>query len=261
MKKNQDDNSIITSTSKALINDWLALRDIIAKISCTQKEAQEKVNEKPTWLLEVLDDTRINDAFHGPFHPLIAELVAGYIVISKIRARLVITQDDNLKPHVQNADFDLPQDLTKDINAAALDKKQRALDEAARHAWQQWQELIGSWQQNLLMQIGMNEVSLSDAEISEMQQIEPLSELMDRFTELKLELPKMKKPHYQFADYFHLKLVLCIHSALSRQHVVSVDEEIAKVLKKLKPELKKITQQEGELVQQQKTDIETLMRF
>ncbi len=94
-----------------------------------------------------------------------------------------------------------------------------------------------------------------------MQQVEPLSELIDRFTELKLELPKTKKPTYHFSDYLILKLTLCVHSALSRQHVANPEEALQKVLKTLKANFKIIKQTESELIQQQNNRIEALMKI
>ncbi len=257
--KNDTDNSFISSTAKALINDWQALRNIIEQISRTPKEQLD--NNDPDALLKILSDTQIEDAFRGPLHPLIHQLTHAYSLISEIKTRLIITQDDNLKPHVQDSGFNLPDDLNKEINAAALDKKQRELDEAARHHHQQWQTLITTWQENLMKKITDNDLALSETEIHEMQQVEPLSELINRFTDLKLTLPKMKKKAYGLSDYFMLKVILCIHTALGRQHVANIDEELQKRLKKLKEDFKTITKEEMTLIEQQHTDINTLMKL
>lgn len=261
MKNPNNENNIPLTTAKALLNDWQALRDIIAQIMCTQKEKQEKVNEDSAYLFKLLSDRQIDDAFHGPFHPLIHHLTQAYSLITQIRTRLIITQDDNLKSRAQDSGFDLPENLNKEINAAALDKKQRELDEAARHQFQQWQELMGKWQQNFVMQMTTNDIALSEAEIDEMQQTEPVSELTDRFTDLKLEAPKMKKQNYTLSDYLNLKIILIVHSALSRQHITHIDEELQKLLKQLKPHFKALSQEEDELIKQQETEIKILMKF
>lgn len=261
MKNSNNENNIPLTTGKALLNDWQALRNIIAQITCTQKEKQEKVNEDSAHFFKLLSDTQIDDAFHGPFHPLIHHLTHAYSLITQIRTRLIVTQDDNLKSRVQDSGFDLPEGLNKEINAASLDKKQRELDEAARHQFQQWRELIGKWQQNFVMQITTSGITLSEGEINEIQQTEPVSELINRFTDLKLEAPKMKKQNYTLNDYLNLKIILIVHSALSRQHITNIDAELQKLLKQLKPHFKTLSQEENELIKQQDTEIKTLMKF
>lgn len=261
MKNSNNENNRPLTTAKALMNDWQALRDIVAKITCTQKQKQEKANEDSAYLFKLLSDTQIDDAFHGPFHPLVHQLTHAYSTITQIRTRLIVTQDDNLKSRVQDTGFNFPEDLNKEMNAAALDKKQRELDEAARHQFQQWQELMGKWQQNFVMQITTNGIALSEGEIDEMQQTEPVSELMARFIDLKIEAPKMKSQNYGLGDYLNLKIILIIHSALSRQHITHIDEQLQKLLKQLKTHFKALTQEESELIKQQETETKTLMKF
>jgi len=260
MSDHQNVHSIDT-TSKVIINDWLAIREIMADIATTCKEKQETEVGSHENLMTLLSDIQFSDAFTGPFHPFIKKLLASYALICKLRLYLITTQDDNIKPHISEPINDFPPNINTDINVASLDKIQRQLDETARSQFQQWKEKAKEWQDQLILQLTVHEANLSELEIEAISTQETLSELLNQFTDLHLELPKIKDDKYKFTDYFKLKVILCLHSALSRQHKAHETNDIQIFIKKLKSDFKQIGQQEQGLIKAQGKEIDELMQF
>jgi hypothetical protein len=248
----------IPSTAKLLMTNWMALREIMAKITQTRKEKQE--GNTPD-LTHLITDKQIFNAFYGPYHPLIQKLTKSYALINRIRTYFVITQDDNIKPHIQKENIELPKNINTDINAASLDKIQKQLDVVAKTHFQQWEENVNNWGHQFVMQLTLNEINLSEHEIENFSAAETLSELLDQFTDLSLELPLKKNERYSFTDYFQLKSILCIQSALSRQHKPHDKNEIDTILKNFKRDFKQITQEENNLITQFNQEVDALLKF
>lgn len=246
------------STIKAIINDWITLREILGQITTTLKDKKVKNSKDLDNLMQPLSDTQLTDALNGPYHQYLAKLVHKYSEIGKLRLNNVINQDDNIKPHIHDREVKLPENVNREISSAALDKLQRQLDELAKTQLQQWQDLIQNWQEQLLMQLTMNDITLSEIEIEELSQQEVLSELQNRFNDLNITLPRKKHERYNFSDYLRLQVMLCLHSCLSRQHKPHDDGELQKIIKKFRGDFKQITQQENELLKNQNTELEAV---
>lgn len=246
------------TTLKILINEWPALREIMAEITTTRKQRQ--VQNPNDTLFVLLTDEQVHNAFFGPYHGLVQTLAEAYVLISKLRTHLTISQDENIKGFIKSTQIDLPESIKTDINAASLDKLQYQLDKIAREHFAQWQEQEINWRQQVIMQLTMNEVNLSDLEINELTQPETLSEVLNLFTDLNLEPPKLKTDYYTFSDFLHCKAIICIHSALSRQHKPHSMEEIEKPLKRLKNDFKQINNEQNELLKAVKRDTDGIIK-
>jgi len=84
--------------------------------------------------------------------------------------------------------------------------------------------------------------------------------ILNRFIDLKLDFPKLKKGAFSFRAYFTLKTTLSIQSALSRLHEPNTTKDIQQVLQKLKPDLKAIQEAEKTLCQSQQAALDEITR-
>jgi len=244
---------IVPTSAQLIINEWLGLREVLSQITTP---IQDKQNDVP----HLLSETQISDGFHGPFHPMISQIFSLYATIGKMKVRQIIIQDDNIKPHIRELNTNLSDDINLDLNVAALDKTLKQLDSLAKKQLQEWQENIDHWQQQLVMQLTFGGINLSELEIKELSQLDPLYVLVNRFTHLHLELPKTNSEHYTFAEYFKLKAILCVHSALSRQFKPHGMPEIEKILKNIKTEFDDIEEKAAELIETQEQATQELMQ-
>lgn len=254
MAKEQSRHSI-SSTAKMLINDWTALREIVGQVTLTRK-AQHQPQDSSS----LLTDINLQDATQGPLSKWLKVLSAKYALLTRIKTQNVITNDDALKPHILDRGMDIPTLNNPDINAAAVEKLQLQLDELARKQFSEWQTKIKEWQEMLVMQLMMHEVQLSELEIETFSYFETISELLEQFSEFKLEPPKFKGEYYNFSDYFKLKIILGAHSAWNRQHQAHNADAIDKLLKEFKSDLKDLSQQEAEFNTRFAKEIEQLVQ-
>ncbi|OGT48049.1 MAG: hypothetical protein A3F17_00370 [Gammaproteobacteria bacterium RIFCSPHIGHO2_12_FULL_41_15] len=249
------------TTLQVLFNDWLALHEIMAEITQTRKQKQLQYQaENPISPFTLLTATQIHDGFYGPYHGFIRSFGHAYALISKLRTHLTTTQDENIKTHIKDSDLNLPERIKIDTNAAALDKLQRTLDDLARKHFPQWQECVIRWREQLIMQLTLHDITLSDLEIEDLSHPETLSEMLDRFTELKLTPPKVKGDAYTFSDFFRCKAILSIHSAYHRQHKSYEMEEILKIVNKFKNDFKQIDKEQKQLLDATEKDIEAILQ-
>lgn len=230
----------LSTDTKVLINDWHALSEIIEKNTAYIKGTP--LSETSSTTQGLLSDRQITDALQGPFQNFFKLKMTAYSAITKVRFMLVVTQDETFK----NSKNTYPKETLQKTAITDLDKMQKNLDEQLNAHYQQWQELIARWQQQLIAGLEENDIPLSDIEIKEFQDQEPLSELYARFTDLNIE---MKTPEIvDFDEYFHLKIHLAIHSSLSRRHKTHEHHEIHKISKKLKSLFSTITKEEKNLL-------------
>lgn len=247
------------TTLKILVNDWSKLREIIANITKSKRAAPSPITESDLSLALVSDDA-IQDVFEGPYHALLRPLVESYALISKLRAYTVVTQDEALKPHVHAPDTGIPSQYQKTVTAAVLDKLQRELDEVAQRHFSQWQAQQKEWQGQLLMQLTAADIALSDLEIGDLSNIEPLFELKINFQQHSLTLPKGKNQGISMSDYWRAKTLYVMHSALGRQLKPHTQADLDQQLKTFKPLFQQIEKQEATLQQQIKADAEAVIR-
>lgn len=242
------------TTLSILFNDWIALREIMAKITLTRKQSQNATKKDTSFSL--LTETQIHDGFYGPYHALIRAFSQAYALISKLRTHLTITQDENIKALLKTSDLNLPKAVKTEINAATLDKLQRKIDELVKEHFKKWEEQIIRWREQLIMQLTMHEIALSDFEIEDLSQPETLSEMLERFIELKLTPPKIKGDAYSFSDFLRCKAILVIHSAFNRQHESRSIEEIQKITKLFKNDFKQMDVEQEQLIDKIHRDLE-----
>ena len=232
----------VSTNAKILINEWKALRELVLGATSTP-EASEPA---------LLTDRQINDALFGPFHPFFQQKLSSYATLAKARLLFAIAQDEALK----NQSPESIRGLEK-ITLSEVDKIQGELDELSKQHYETWQAHLKNWNQKLLLSLTANDLSLSEIEIQEFQNQEPLSELFDRFTDLHLDMPTWEPMGFQ--QYLQLKAHLAIHSCLSRQHQPHETTEIQKRLKKLKKDFDHISAEEKKLIESQKRDTQKII--
>ena len=148
----------------------------------------------------------------------------------------------------------VPENILKNTTLADLTKIQQALDQLTTEHEQAWETHRQQWTQQMLQRLNEQGLSLSEIEVKEFTDLEPISELLDRFVALNIDLPKTKKSDMNFSKYLTLKADITIQSALSRQHMPHDQSDIQKVLGKLKSDFTAIAKQETQILADQKTE-------
>lgn len=204
----------------------------------------------------LLTDTQIDDALNGPMQPFFQSHLAAYLELCKLSAAATFTSDENLKELTKNIDptFGVPKKFLDD-NIEKLSDKRKALDKLTVEHHDAWLNAILQWNTQVLEAIKKSDVALTEMEINEFITNQPLSELSTQFTELKLTPPKLSKDEFNFQDYFTLKAILVVHSALHRMHLPSQDDDVMQKIKSLRDTLKTIRKEAQTLISAQQKQL------
>ena len=237
--------ALLSTDAKVFINNWQAIRKIITEHTTLVKKSQNETEQRTS--SSVFSDQQITDALTGPYQQFIKRTLSAYAKLTFLRLQLTIHQDDSLKsPHHRDTEV-IPSKILEKQTLSDLDKIQSQLDVLTQEHHQQWQEKIKTWNKQLTATLTKLEIPLNDIEVKELQDKEPLSELLDRFTELNIELPKLGKSDFNYEKYLRLKTELAIRSSLSRRHQSNTKDDVQAIIKKMKNDFTQIEQQEKTL--------------
>lgn len=253
-KKNED--AFIGTHAKVILSDWPVIAALVAKHGKLIKEqSQTPSEEEKSVLPNVISRREVEDAINGPLQAFFKQKITAYSTISRIRLHLNMKEDDTLKEkRAKLSDEDkVPDSILKNTTSSDLTKILQELDQLTTEHEQQWEEHRQQWTQQILQRLNEQRLSLSEIEVKEFSDPEPISELLDRFVALNIDLPKTKKSDMNFSKYLTLKADITVQSALSRQHMPHGQPEIQKVLGKLKSDFNAIAKQETQILTDQKT--------
>lgn len=242
---------IITTDTCILISEWPTVAELVRKHSTTLKSGGYSKPDNPT-PLNVLSQKQLKEVLAGPYGPFFRDKLRAYAILARLRMAHNIEEQDNLKDNRTTAldILSLPENALKNISKDTVKSLQSKLDELTTTQNQQIEGNLVQWQFSVIGTLRTANLNPSDAEVDEFSSPEPLSELMDRYTDLNIAPPKTNKI-LSFADYLKLKAYLMILSALSRQHQSNQPKDIEQYMKPLKKPLSEIQKNETALFKTQ----------
>jgi len=265
MASKKEEDRLIGTHAIVTLSDWDVLSSLIAKHSALVKEKsqrqKESDEEEEVFEPDVLSQHEIDDAFNGPMQQFFKHASTTYSAIARVRLHLTMAEDESFKDKrakLDDADK-VPESILKGTSISDLNKIQDELDEIILNHGDYWEQCRKSWGDHLTKHIADVGVSLSDIEVKEFYDPEPISELFERFTTLNIELPKTRKADMDFAMYLTLKTDIAIQSALSRQHLPNAQSDIQKILKQLKSDFTAIQKQQQQILEEQQAEYNTLI--
>lgn len=250
----KNDEKIIGTHARITLSDWHVLAKLIAKHGALIKDRPQQEGAETESTPSVLSQREIDDAFNGPLQHFFKQASTTYAAIARVRIHLNMREDEAFKD--KRADIPeedkVPENILEQASISDLNKIQNELDDLMLAQSEHWEQCLEAWNNHLLQRLSDIGLSLSDIEIKEFYDPEPISELSDRFVSLNIPLPKMRKSEMNFSTYLTLKSDIAIQSALSRQHLPHQQSDIQKLLKQLKTDFNDIRQQEQEILMGQK---------
>lgn len=261
MIKTLIDTELLTY-AKITLSDFKVLANLISEHSKLVKETARETEEEESddSAHRILSDREILDALNGPLQKFFKDKLIAYSTIARVRLELTISKEELFKEYrEQPQEFKLNKKYLENITLSDISDIQNKLDQLCEEHYEKWQEKLAQWQQAILKKLDEKNITLSIIEIQEFQGKEPLSELLDRFTDLKIELPKTKKREMNYSDYLKYKTDIAILSALSRQHLPHEEKEINKILKSLKSVFDSITQEVNQLIKSQEKETQKMI--
>lgn len=237
--------------ARLIFSDWQALTTVlIDHVSSCKVQPTELENEQPPATgVKLLDEQQINDALDGPLGTFFRNMLATYVVYLRVATEKNIIDNDVFKGKRHNAEgeFKIPNDDVKRVSEDDVKDIKKQLNNLAKTSGEAWQENYAQWCEDTIQALDAAGIQLSEIEKTEFLSEEPISELLERFVELNIDQPKLKKGEMNYANYIKLKTDLAVLSSLSRQHMSHTQADIDKVLKKVKKQFDHIAKQEKQL--------------
>ncbi len=257
------DNHFISTYAKNYLSDWSVIKHIIKQQTTWVKDiihASDNENHAIT-------DQQINDALNGPFQLFFKSHLRAYALLTKIETALTFTKDDTFKEsdHMSDITLGISKYILDTTEFSTVQALRAKLDELTNTHYAQWETEIKNWTDlllpefKLLPQFKKNKLLLSENEIQDFSINQPLSEIHERLTELKIAIPKLSKSDFDFPQYFTLKATIAIQNALSRMQQPHTEKEIEEELKALKAPLKSIAHAEQTIIEMQQKALDDLL--
>lgn len=256
------ENYFVGTYGKNLLSDWPLITQFIQEQTQWVKDTVNLSSDFNAKKTIVLTDLQLNDIFNGPYQQFFIPHLKAYVNIAKIEAALTITKEDFFKETDQEVTtpFGFSADFIAEFEFSTLKEIHNKLVGLTEEHYKQWTAQYESWTETLSQELKKEKIHLSDLEQQEFKTNQPVSELSDRFININVDVPKLKKGDFNFHQYFTLKCTLAIHSSLSRSQLPNTREEIEKVLKHLYSPLKTIHQTEKKLAGAQEKALEELTK-
>ncbi|MDF1653736.1 MAG: hypothetical protein P1U34_01380 [Coxiellaceae bacterium] len=242
----------IPTYTRVMISDWSNIARFIIEHARLMKD---KVNPDENQQNHVPSETQVNDALNGPFNGFIHECISAFAKIARVRIEHTRKDSDFfISEATENNPSDIPERLLKQTSSAECDNLTKQLNDHVAGLVQQWRDAANHWVTQVQQQLMSQDLPLSEIEITELKDDEPLSDILDRYTELKVAQPKLPKD-MDFAVYYKLKATLAVHSVLSRQQKPHTPDDIEKLIKPLKKLFKMITDEQKQILTSQQAEI------
>lgn len=261
---------MIGTQARILITEWQAVAKLMVAHSVPAKEKpianiEDLENfdidslENLTFstadeLPNILSEKQIQTTLQGPFGSSIKIKLSAYAKIARLRLEMHLNKDELFKTRripIPEAE-QIPLKKLEKITVSDLEKKQTQLDQLTEEHDQEWKGFIENWTLRLVQYFSQSSLALTEREIKELNDDDIITEVLPRFIEVGLKLPKKDYPEISFTDYLYLKALLTTQSALSRQHLPHDDHEIQQRLKNFRPIMAQMEKQEQEMLAEQK---------
>ena len=260
MSKQQSDY-FVNTYARAMLTDWRPLAKVMQQHTELLIESTHKESENDAAQPQIINRRQFDDAIHGPLASFFRHIISAYALVGRFQLEFNIKDNDVFKGKRINLDElpKIPETVMLNVTIGQIDEMRRELDQMTDQFYQQWMELQDAWKNAITQALEEQNITLAVLEITELQGREPMSELLDRFTDLKIDLPKFDKEKMSWQTYLQLKTIVVIHSALSRNQLQHDTQAINKTLKQIKSVFADIDRQEKQLNQEQQATIDQLM--
>lgn len=255
-------NSVLTyyflpTALRVMMVDWPHLTQLVIEHGKRMKEKVSATSESAAQAIP--SEEQLNSTLNGPFQGVVTQTLNSQARIARVRLAHQIKESDIFPDDVKQNPDNVPERILKQSSLAECDKLTTELDNVCEHHIDAWRQSAQQWHSNLIDVLSTPQVDLSDIELKELADDEPIADIIDRYTDLKVDLPKLSG-NSAFVKYYTLKLTVAFHSYLSRLQKPHGEKEIDKLLKPFKKVFKSISQQEKQLLETQQSELTMLLQ-
>ena len=247
----------LPTSLRIMMADWPHLTDLVVSHG---KRMKDKVNTNDDAQSQAIPtEDELNSTLNGPYQGLVIQALNAQARIARVRVCHQVKESDIFAEDINPNPENVPERIVKQSSLAECDKLTTELDHVIEQHINAWRDSAQQWLSSLINELPNIGVDLSELEYKELTDDEPVADILDRYTDLKVDTPKLSGDS-AFVKYYTLKLTLAFHSSLSRLHKPHSEKDIDKLLKRFTELFTSIAQQEEQLLDTQKSEITMLLQ-
>jgi hypothetical protein len=202
-----------TTYSKIMLSQYDPVKNIVQKH--TPGISEEKIEDQT-----LLSSEQLNEALNGPYGRFINLILPAYAGFNKLVSSINLTQDTLFKTKRVNiaAEVDLPKQL-KNFPLNKMTALEKKLQQYINEYHDIWETLLQEWNEHLLKSIASIDFAVSEIEQREFTLEETVSQILNQFTDFRIDMPAVNLESLTFHEYLVLKIHLMIHNSLGRRQL------------------------------------------
>lgn len=211
----------------------------------------------------ILTEKQIHVVLQGPYGAFVKQKISHYAKIARFRLEIYLNGEELFKNKRTTlpAEDQINEKKLKKINFSDLNTAHTQLEQILIEHDNEWTEFIKKWIGVLLEYLERTKLPFTDRETKELYDESLATEILPRFIELSMALPRKEYTEMSFSDYLILKAHLAIQSSLSRRHLSHEELDILDVLRNFKPQLEEMKTEETELLINQESANDAITHF
>lgn len=245
---------VIPTYARVLCNDWSSIKQFIVEHGAPMKD---KVGQNAISNTTIPSSEYMSNALSGPFAPFIELCLSCHAKVARVRLELNLTDNDLFKRETteDKNPAKIPERILSQSSVAECDNLNKQLTDHIQNLVASWRDHCHHWMEQLSQQLSTEGLTPAEIELQSFFDDEPISDLYNRFIELKLEHPKRKSSQSVLYYYLNLKLILLVQSVLSRLQKPHNMTDIDPLIKTCRPLLDEIQNQAQQLLETQRIEL------
>ena len=227
--------------------------------------------------LSLVSDQELNDALSGPYAPVFEQFLDAYMFIRRVNFEKRVASESVFKDakeklpenpcNMKDRDADpkfqrdiAPEEILDVTSAADTERRLEQLDALFQICFKTFAKLHQAAYNEARKVFEKIDLKLSEQDKSFLTSDEPLNEIHRRFSDLSLNIPKIRDNGLFFSHYFQLKLILCIQSGLSMRQQPHSEKDIKTKLKDFSNIIETCEKHEAKMIDNQQTNIDEIIK-
>ena len=148
----------------------------------------------------------------------------------------------------------------KKLSVSEIERLMDSMDKLVTELNHEWTNQLDVWLSEIQALLQEHQCQLASNNSEELFLCYPVSELIDRLIQLKIDVPKIKKQQpISFSTYIQMKSHIAIQNQLNQQQASDIDQKLKALHKLIKKQMGQIATQEKKLLDNHQQQIKKLL--
>lgn len=226
---------LISTYARFIISQSTAIAESIALLSLPVEELKKIASGEEQLKLDgALNKEAIAIALASPAKEIMTDGFKALARIYQTRLEKHLKEEEIFIRNAKDANPNqLPQKLLEKATVVECDSLIGRIDNFCGETFDKYQEILHRNSQEVIEQINLTLIQLSELEAHELLFQESVADLKSRMIDLNITWPKLNYKDFSATDYVALKAYMAVYSALGRLQQQTDDKAMQKAFKQI----------------------------